>query len=189
MVPRWRRSAAGGGTIRTAIRKKDGRDEPGLWRIDRLQRWLLSEPASVRLLRERIGPHLELHNLRPLAFAAFVMERRAVAGGRPNAAALPAGVRVVDAAVHGLGIETHRIGHDEIDHLAVLERDDRLVLVAGGERHVLAEAERVVLVDPGVIARLRRAAASVATKRGAWERIERPAFRTMAAVGDRRPVE
>src|SRR6266545_8018495 len=76
------------------------------------------------LLRQRIRPHLELHELRPLALAdAFVVERRAVAGGGPDAAALPAGVRIVDAAIEGLRIEAHRIRHHHVDHLAVLQRN------------------------------------------------------------------
>src|SRR5262245_45230838 len=188
MVPRWRHSAEGDGTIRTAIKKSwPGRARP--WRVRRLRRRLLSEPTPSGLFRERIGPHLELHDLRPLTLATFVMERRAVAGRRPDAAALPAGVRVIDAAVHGFGIEAHRVRHHEVDHLAVLERDDRLVLVAGGERHVRAQPKRVVLVDPGIVARFRRAGAVITSELGARERIERPALGAMLAVADGRCVE
>src|SRR5215470_4365762 len=104
------------------------------------------------------------------------MEWRAIAGAGPDAAAFPAAVRIVDAAVKGLGIEAHRIRHDHVDHLAVLERDQRLVLVAGRERGVLAETQRVVLVDPGVVARFRRAGARIANKLRSRERIERPAL-------------
>src|SRR5437764_9137220 len=114
------------------------------------------------LLRQRIRTQLPLHQLRYIALAdAFAMEWRAVAGAGPYAAAFPAAVRVVDAAVKGLGVEAHRIGYHEVDHLAVLERDQRLVLVAGGERRVIAEPQRVVLIDPGVVARFRRAVARI----------------------------
>src|SRR5215471_20190114 len=117
------------------------------------------------------------------------MEWRAVARAGPDAAAFPAAVRVVDAAVKGLGVEAHRIGHYEVDHLAVLESDQRLVLVAGGERRVVAEAERVVLIDPGVVARFRRAGARIAGELRARERIERPALGAVLAVAHGRPVQ
>src|SRR5262249_54904861 len=52
-------------------------------------------------------------------------------------------------------------------------------------RHVLAEAEGVELVDPGVIARLGRAALAHVLELRAGERIERPAFRAMLAGGGR----
>src|SRR5207247_11214151 len=135
------------------------------------------------------GAELELGEPWRIALAAFHVERRAVARARPDAAALPAGVRVVDAPVEGLGIEAHRIRDDEIDHLAVLERNQRLVLIAGGKRGVFAEAQRVVLVDPGVIARLGRSAAAVTHELRSRERIERPALGAVLAVADGRRLE
>src|SRR5215467_10586056 len=100
----------------------------------------LKLPCLLRSMRQRIGTQLQLHELRHVALAdAFAMERRAVAGAGPHAAALPAAVGIIDAAVDELGEEAHRVWHHEVDHLAVLERDERLVLVAGRERHVLAE--------------------------------------------------
>src|SRR5262245_52839089 len=74
----------------------------------------------LRLLRQRIGTQLQLHELRHIALAdAFVMERRAVAGARPHAAALPAAVRVVDAPVDELGEEAHRVVDYEVVNLEV----------------------------------------------------------------------
>src|SRR5262245_30274870 len=61
--------------------------------------------------RQRIRPDLELHHLRQRALAALEMERRALAVGRPDAAALPARVRIVDASVHAFGVEAERIRH------------------------------------------------------------------------------
>src|SRR5580692_2877801 len=103
--------------------------------------------------RQRIRAHLEVHDLRRVLLAAFQVERRAVAGVRPDAAAFPAGIRIVDPAIEALRPEAHRIGHDHVDQLAILEGDQRRILIAGGNGHVLAEAERVVLVDPGVVGR------------------------------------
>ena len=53
-----------------------------------------------------------------------------------------------------LRVEAHRIGHAQHDPLAVLQREDAVVEVARGHRHVLAEAEGIVLIDPRVVARL-----------------------------------
>src|SRR5215212_189593 len=54
------------------------------------------------LLRRRVGPHLELHQLARVPLAAFGVERSARRVGREDRLALPAAVRVVDAAVHAL---------------------------------------------------------------------------------------
>src|SRR5262245_38499269 len=209
-------SSARWSTVRSLYRYRRGREAGGSWILNRRTSravWVATRALEVRtltqtrpalasragntsqllrrgLLRQRIRPHLELHQLRHVALAdAFAVERRAVAGAAPDAAAFPAGVRVVDAAVERLGVEAHRIRHDDVDHLAVLERDQRLVLVAGRERGVLAETQRVMLVDPGVVARFRRAGARIANQLRARERIERPALGAMLAVAHGRPVE
>src|SRR6478752_1202731 len=52
---------------------------------------------TASLMRQRIGPQLEVHHLRPRAFAGLEMKRRARPVGRPQAPALPAAVRIVDA--------------------------------------------------------------------------------------------
>ena len=106
---------------------------------------------------------------------------------RPQAAALPAGVRIVDAAIEALGIEAHRVGDAQHDHLAVLERDKAVVEVGGGHRNVLAEPERVVLIDPGVVARLGAVVAD-AFEAGARILVERPALGAVIA-GRLRSVE
>src|SRR5258706_13078428 len=72
---------------------------------------------------------------------------------RPQAPALPAGIHVVDASVEILGEEAHRIRNADRDPLAVHERIERIRIVARRDGSVLAQAERVVLVDPDVIGR------------------------------------
>ena len=66
-----------------------------------------------------------MHDFRQRSFAALHMERRAAAERRPQSAALPAGIGIVDAAVEALGVEAHRIGHAQDDELAVDQRDER----------------------------------------------------------------
>src|SRR5215472_5417132 len=123
-----------------------------------------------------------MHDQRLHALAALLEPRRAVAARRPQSATLPAGARIVDAPVEALGVEAERIGDAQHDHLAVLERDEAVVEIAGRHRHVLAEAERVVLVDPGVVARLRAVLADALESRP-WILVNAPAFGTVIAGG------
>src|SRR5579871_6611654 len=140
-------------------------------------------------MRKRIGTELELDDLRQRALAGLAMERRAVAVRRPQGAALPAGVRVIDAAVDPLGEEAERIGDPHVDPLAVNERHQRLVGVAGGQRNIVAKAERVLLIDPGVVARLGAAGFGDVLELRTRIRRQRPAFRTQLARSGVRPVE
>ena len=102
----------------------------------------------VRLFGERVGAQLEVRRQRLRALAPFNQPRRAVAVGRPQAAAFPAGFCIVDATVKPLGVEAKRIGHAQVQHLAVLERDQAVIEIASRHGDVLAKPERVVLVDP-----------------------------------------
>src|SRR5258705_7708023 len=98
-------------------------------------------------------------------------------------------IRIVDAAVDPLGEEAERIGDDHVDPLAVNESHQRLVGVAGRQRNVVAEAGGVLLIDPGVVARFRAAAFGDVLELRAWERRQRPAFRTQLAISGLRAVE
>src|SRR5688572_33414882 len=94
-----------------------------------------------------------MHRPRLRALATLHQPRRPVAAGAPQPAALPAGVRIVDAPVEAFGAEAEGVGDPQYDHPAVLHRTEPVVEIRGGHRDVLAEAQRVVLVDPRVIAR------------------------------------
>src|SRR5947208_8852609 len=102
-------------------------------------------------VRERIGPQLNVHGTRLAALAALHQPRRAIAVSAPQPAALPASIGIVDAPVEAFGVEADRIGNAQHHHLPILECDKAVVEVGGGDRNVLAETQRVVLVDPGVI--------------------------------------
>src|SRR6478672_13495082 len=78
------------------------------------------------LARERIRSELKFHHLRQGTQAAFEMERRAVAGGGPDAPAFPAGIGIIDAAVHALGEKAHRVRHAHLDELAIHQRVERI---------------------------------------------------------------
>ena len=110
------------------------------------------QPARVKLRQNRQRNPSDKIN--PRAGPGLPNGTRAVAAGRPHSATLPAAVGIIDAPIHALGEEAHGIRNHQVDHLAVFEGDQRIVLVAGRERHILAEPERVVLIDPGVVARL-----------------------------------
>src|SRR3978361_1222173 len=123
-----------------------------------------------------------MHGARPGALAAFLEPGRAVAVRAPQAAAFPAAVRIVDTPIEALGIEAERIGNPDRDHLAVLQRHEAVTEIGGGHRYVLAKSEGVVLIHPGVIARL-GAVLTDTVEAGAGILIDRPAFRTMVAGG------
>src|SRR5262249_11333909 len=88
------------------------------------------------------------------ALAAVLVRRGPVAVGGPQAAALPAGIRVIDASVQALGKEAQRVWNAQHDHLPVLERGEAVTEVGGRDRNVLAKPHRVMVVHPGVVARL-----------------------------------
>src|SRR6058998_2108649 len=133
---------------------------------------IVASNRFMRSLREGIGAKLELHDLARRPLAAFDVERRPRAVRRPQPLAFPACTRVVDAPVHPLGVEAHRIGDTQVDELAVHEGEQRLVSVAGGDRHVPAEPERVELIDPGVVAGLSAARLGHLSELGPGKRIE-----------------
>src|ERR1700676_2459606 len=57
---------------------------------------------SRRLPGERIGTNLEVHGHGRVALAALGLPGRAVAATHPQSSALPAGIRIIDAAVDAL---------------------------------------------------------------------------------------
>src|SRR3984885_15635143 len=105
-------------------------------------------------MRQRVGADLDVDRHGGHARAAFLEPGGGVAFRRPQAPALPAGVRIVDAGIKSLGIEAERIRDAQRYHLAIDQRREAVALVRCRDRHVVAETDRVVLIDPGVVARL-----------------------------------
>src|SRR5215468_10080408 len=103
-------------------------------------------PFEILLLRERIRPQLQFHDLARGAFSRIGVERRASSVRRPKAFAFPAGFRIIDTAVESLRIETQRVGNRQYDPLAVLQSKQAAHFVPGCDWGVLAEAERVELI-------------------------------------------
>src|SRR5580704_7939625 len=136
--------------------------------------------AIDRSMRQRIGPDLDMDRHGRHALAAFLEPGRAVAFRRPQAPALPAGVRIVDAGIKSLGIKAERVRDAQRHHLAVDQRGKAVTLVRSRDRHVVAEPDRVVLIDPGVVARLGAVVADALEAR-AGIFVEGPAFRAMIA--------
>src|SRR5262249_8350587 len=136
---------------------------------------------------ERIWTQLEMHDLGQASLAAFHEPWGSIATGGPQSAALPSRIRIIDASIESLGVEAQWIGYTQHDHFTVLEGDEAVVEVAGRHRNILAETERVVLVDPCVVTRLRTVVAD-AFEPGAWVLVERPTLGAMIA-GCGRSVE
>src|SRR5215469_593537 len=109
------------------------------------------QTLTRNLFRQRVRTILDVDHLALLALAAFKVRLRAARVLRPQALALPAGARIVDAPVKILRIEAHRIGHPHDHPLAVDERVQGVGIVAGHDGNVLAKSERIVLVDPDII--------------------------------------
>src|SRR5258708_24038968 len=132
---------------------------------------------------ERIGAKLEAYGARAILLAAFEMEHGALAIGGPQALALPAAIGIIDPAIDVFGEEAHRIGHRDGDELAIDQRENPAVEIAHGDGHVLAEAENVELVDPGVIARFGAAGVFDVAHLRTGKRIERPPLWAMRTGG------
>src|SRR5215471_5017263 len=141
----------------------------------------------ARSVRQWVRPHLNVYGARLGALAAFLQPRRAVPVRTPQPAALPAGIRVIDAPVQTLGKEAQRVGDAQHDHLPVLERGEAVIEVGGRDRDVLAKPYRVVVVHPGVVARL-GAPVLEALEGRTWVLVGGKAFGTVVA-GRARPVE
>src|SRR5438045_1323851 len=152
---------------------------PSSWWKFRWWRWSTTKRRNS--VGEWTRPQLEAHDFGPRAFAALQVEGSARRDGRPEAAALPAFLRIVDAAVEPLRVVAERIRHAQHDEFAVDQREQAFVHVAGGDRHVGSEPESVELVDPGVVARLDASRVGEVAELGPGEGIERPAFRAMLA--------
>ena len=132
---------------------------------------------------QRIRTNLEFDRLGLGSLAGFAMERSPVSIGRPDATALPAGVRIVDAAIHPLGEEAERIRNPHVHPLAVHPRHQRFVGVASGHRDIGAESGRIELVNPRIVARLGAAALGHILELRPRERDQCPALRTQFAFG------
>src|SRR5262245_14501722 len=103
--------------------------------------------------RQRIGTQLEFHDLRFASYAAFRMEHGARRISCPYAPPFPASAGVVDATIHAPVVEIERIGNPQVYELAVDEREQRRIQVAGCDGNILSEAHDAELVDPDEIAR------------------------------------
>ena len=116
------------------------------------------------------------------------MVRRPAAKGGEQPPALPATVRIVDPTVHPLGVETHGIRYAHHHPLTVPEGQQSFRQVAGVDRHIGTQAQRVELVHPGIVAPLGATGIIHAFELRQWFRIQRPPLR---AVLPRRlrPVE
>src|SRR6516162_7128632 len=86
----------------------------------------LRAPASMR---QRVGTDLDMHGQRGHALATLLEPRCPITLRRPQAPALPAGLRIVDARVETLGIEAEWVRHAQRHHLAVDERREAVVFI------------------------------------------------------------
>ena len=81
--------------------------------------------TRTRLLRERVGTHLELHHLARRVLARLHVERRSGRYRRPDAATLPSS-GIIDSRP-SISCGTQRIRHAHGDELAVFQRQQCFV--------------------------------------------------------------
>src|SRR5258705_13968406 len=108
------------------------------------------------------------------------MGGRAFGIGREEALTLPTRIGVVDAPIHALGVIAHRVGNAHDDPFPVHQSLQRVGLTGRRDRYVLAEAQRILLVDPHRVRRFGGCAYRALGKvfeLWAWQWIEMPAFR------------
>ena len=88
------------------------------------------------LSRQRIGAKLELQNFAGRPSARFHMEWRSGAYRCPDPFALPAGLRIVNPAIHPFGVEPRRIRNAEDHPFPILEGQQSFGRVARVDRRV-----------------------------------------------------
>jgi hypothetical protein len=106
------------------------------------------------LPRKWIRPQLKLEHFTCGSFSTLHMKRSARTDGSPEPAPFPAGVGIVDPAVHPFGIETQRVRHTQFYPLTVFQREQSFRFVAGIDGNIFAQSQRIELIDPCIIARL-----------------------------------
>src|SRR5581483_3891274 len=85
-------------------------------------------------------------------------------------------VEIVDTAVESLCVIAHRVRHAQRQELAVHQREHAFGEIAGRDRRVFAQAERVIYIDEVVIRRFGTAIFHRALVVRAGESVQRPAF-------------
>src|SRR5262245_50888450 len=125
-----------------------------------------------------------MHDARLAAFTSFHQPWCPVAARGPQPAALPTCSGIIDASIEPLGVKAQGIGNAQHDHRAVLEGNQTIIEIAGRHRHVLAETEGIVLIDPGIVTRFRAVLADPLKSR-TWILVERPTFLAMIACRGR----
>src|ERR1700690_3886036 len=88
------------------------------------------------------------------SLASFLQPRRAITAGHPKTSSFPSCAGVIDAALQSLCVEAQRVGNAECYEFAGDQGMHAVEEVAGRDRYVRAQSQRVVLIDPSVVARL-----------------------------------
>src|SRR4051794_32790325 len=95
--------------------------------------------ATAHSFRERVRPQLELDHLARGPLPGLHVKWRTGAHRTPEAAALPAAVRLVDASVHPLRVVPGRVWHSKDHPLPVLQDQEAFGFVTRVDWRVLAQ--------------------------------------------------
>src|SRR5260370_29936026 len=104
-------------------------------------------------MRERVRAKVEGSDLARRSFTTFRVKRRSSAVGSPHAFSRATSLRIVDPAVHPFRVESHGIRDTKHNKLPAVRqhRKQRVISVAGSNRHVLPQSQSVELIHPIVI--------------------------------------
>ena len=135
------------------------------------------------LVRQRVRTYLDVIHRADSRFRELGQVR---AISRPNAAALPARLGVVNPAIQAARVERHRIGHTEYGERFFLRIEDqhRVRSCPGDNHRIFAESESIELINPKEVG-VFGAACFVACARELWSRqvpvLECPSFGIQAS--------
>ena len=140
-------------------------------------------------MRERVASHLYLIHFRIGIDPTFAVEVGAGPGSGPDASPLPTGIGVIDPSVEILNEEAERIRNAQIDEFSVHQREHGFAAVGGGERHVRAQPQDVVAIDPYIIGVISAAVGIEPFELRTGHPVHLPALRALLAFCGSRSVE
>src|SRR5260370_11734958 len=117
---------------------------------------LLASPTlsytGTLLMCQRVRAKLEMQTLARRPFPALNVKRRSSRVGRPQPFAFPSRLWIVNPPIQSFSKESDGIRHSQHHPLAVLQRQQRILAIAGRDWHVLAQAKCFELIHPIVLA-------------------------------------
>ena len=145
------------------------------------------EVSSAKRLsvRQRVRPNLEVDHFGHGSLSSLAMEWRARTPRGPDTLALPPRLRIVNSTVHSFCEEAQRIRDPHYYEFSGHQRNQRIGRIAGNNGCVPAQPERIELVHPIIIVRVRAPGVLHVLEVRPRGGVKSPAFRTVLSGGVR----